>query len=85
MCTNGVNVGQYKMMIQQIDDQIALQRRWAHKLYHMADNANFEKTAKIMEDLQHSLDDARALMSDIDDAVDDDAENGKGVTVQAFV
>lgn len=73
------------MMVQQIDDQIALQRRWAHKLYHMADNANFEKTAKIMEDLQHSLDDARALLSDMDDAVDDDAESGKGITVKAFV
>lgn len=37
MCTNGVNVDQFKMMLEQMDDQVALNRRWTHKLFHKAD------------------------------------------------
>jgi uncharacterized protein YukE len=81
MCTNGVNTGQFKMMLEQMDDQVALNRRWAHKLYHTADNASYDKTAQALEELQHLLDDARAALSDAQDAVDDDAAAGPGVTV----
>ena len=81
MCTNGVNTGQFKMMLEQMDDQIALNRRWTHKLYHAADNANFDETAKTLQDVQRLLDDARALLTDAQDAVDKDAESGSGVTV----
>ncbi len=81
MCTNGVNTGQFKMMLEQMDDQIALNRRWTHKLYHTADDANYEKTAEALQEVQHALDDIRALLSDAQDAVDKDAESGSGVTV----
>ena len=34
MCTNGINTGQFEMMIEQIDDHLKLERRWAHTLGH---------------------------------------------------
>ena len=36
MCTNGINTGQFEQMIDQIDDHIKLERRWAHNLAHNA-------------------------------------------------
>ena len=41
MCTNGVNTGQFEQMISQIDDHIALERRWVHRLAHQAGDAGF--------------------------------------------
>jgi hypothetical protein len=82
MCQNGVNTGQFKLMLEQMDDQIALNRRWMHKLYHTADDASFDETAQTLKEIQGLLDDARALLTDAQDAVDKDAESGKGVTVE---
>ena len=42
MCTNGINTGQFEQMIDQIDDHIKLERRWAHTLAHNASDAGFE-------------------------------------------
>lgn len=81
MCTNGVNTSQFKMMLEQMDDQVALNRRWTHKLFHTADNAGYEKTAAVLKEIQGLLDDARALLTDAQDALDDDAESASGVTV----
>ena len=36
MCTNGINTAQFEQMIDQIDDHIKLERRWAHNLGHQA-------------------------------------------------
>ena len=52
MCINGVNVDQFKMMLEQMDDQVALNRRWTHKLFHKADDNGYENTAAV---LAHSL------------------------------
>lgn len=82
MCTNGVNTGQFKMMLDQIDDQLALQRRWTHRLAHTAGDAGFAKTDDCLHQIQSLLDDARALITDAHDALEDDAENGSGVTVE---
>lgn len=82
MCQNGVNTGQYKMMLEQIDDQIALNRRWAHRLGHTAGDAGFEKTCELMHQVQHVLDDARALITDAQDALDEDAEAAANVSVK---
>ena len=40
MCTNGINTGQFEQMIDQIDDHIKLERRWAHNLAHNASRCN---------------------------------------------
>jgi len=81
MCTNGVNTGQFKTMMEQIDDHIALERRWMHRLYHSADDAGFAGTAAALKEAQSLLDDARALLTDAQDALDKDAENASNVTV----
>lgn len=81
MCTNGVNDGQLKTMIEQMDDQVALNRRWVHKMYHSATDAEYKATAEILKEVQGLMDEARALLTDAQDAVDKDAASTSGVTV----
>ncbi len=81
MCTNGVNTGQFKMMLEQMDDQVALNRRWTHKLYHSATDAGYEKTAGTLKEAQSLLDEVRALLTDAQDALEKDVESGSNVTV----
>lgn len=82
MCSNGVNTGQFKMMLEQVDDQIALQRRWTHRLAHTAGDAGFAKTDETLHQIQTLLDEARALITDAKDYLEEEAENGSGVTVE---
>lgn len=82
MCTNGVNAGQLKGTIEQIDEAVALTRRWTHRLYHLADDGGQAKTAATLQKVQSLLDEARALLDEANDAVDDDAEAASGVTVE---
>lgn len=82
MCQNGVNTGQYKMMLEQMDDQLAVQRRWAHKLAHLAGDNGYDKACETMHWVQKLLDDARALMADAKDGLDDDAERLASVNVK---
>ena len=81
MCTNGVNTGQFEQMIDQIDDHIKLERRWSHTLAHMAGDAGFGLTSTKLHEVQSLLDDVRALLDEAKDALEEDAENAPGVTV----
>ena len=81
MCTNGVNTGQFEQMIDQIDDHIALERRWTHKLAHQAGDAGFTTVDDKLHSVQELLDEARALLTDAKDALESDAEAAGGVTV----
>ena len=81
MCTNGVNVGQFEQMIAQIDDHIALERRWTHKLAHQAGDAGFATVDDKLHAVQELLDEARALLTDAKDALEEDAASAPGVTV----
>ncbi len=82
MCTNGVNADQFKMMLEQMDDQIALNRRWVHKLFHTADDAQYKKTAASLKEAQGLLDDVRALLTDAQDAFEKDVSDASGVSVK---
>lgn len=82
MCSNGVNVNQFEMMLAQVDDQLALQRRWVHKLAHTAGDAGYAKTDDILHSVQGLLDEARALMSDARDTLEDEASRSSGVTIE---
>ena len=62
MCTNGINTGQFEQMIEQIDDHIKLERRWAHNLGHMAGDAGFATVSEKMHVAQAMLDGVRALL-----------------------
>ena len=81
MCTNGINTGQFEQMIEQIDDHIKLERRWAHNLGHMAGDAVFATVSEKMHASQAMLDDVRALLDEAKDALEDDAEASANVTV----
>jgi len=81
MCTNGVNTDQFKTMLEHLDDQTALDRRWMHKLFHNADDAGYARTAGTLKEAQGLLDEVRALLSDAQDAVEKDAEAASNVTV----
>lgn len=81
MCTNGVNTGQFEQMIDQIDDHIKLERRWAHTLGHTAGDAGFATVSEKLHRAQAMLDDVRALLGEAKDALEDDADNASNVTV----
>lgn len=81
MCTNGINTGQFEQMIDQIDDHIKLERRWAHSLGHMAGDAGFPTVCEKLHAAQALLDEVRATLSDAKDALEDDAEAAANVTV----
>lgn len=80
MCVNGVNTKQLKDTIQQLDEAVALARRWTHRLYHLADDGGQGATAKALSEVQSLLDDARAALTDANDAVDEDDTKGVEVT-----
>ena len=81
MCTNGINTGQFEQMIDQIDDHIKLERSWVHNLAHQAGDAGFTATDDKLHAVQELLDEARALIADAKDALEEDAESAPGVTV----
>ena len=81
MCTNGINTGQFEQMIDQIDDHIKLERRWAHNLAHNASDAGVTTVSEKLQAAMQLLDEVRATLDDAKDALDDDAENASGVTV----
>ena len=81
MCTNGVNTGQLEMMIDQIDDHIKLERRWAHNLAHTAADAGFATVGEKLHHAQHLLDEVRAALDEAKDATEDDATEAAGFTV----
>ncbi len=82
MCANGVNTQQLKDTVTQIDEAIALTRRWTHRMYHLADNGQMERSSKQLQKIQNALDDIREMLDEAQDAIDrDDADNGVTVTV----
>ena len=81
MCTNGVNTQQLKDTVEMIDAQIALSRRWTHKMYHLADNGQMERSAKKLKEIQAMLDDVRSEFEELQDIIERD-DNDNGVEVE---
>ena len=81
MCTNGINTGQFEMMLEQIDDHVKLERRWSHNLAHKAEDAGFASVSEKLHEAQALLDDVRAKLDEARDALEDDAETASNVTV----
>lgn len=72
MCTNGVNTAQLKASVEQINEVIALSRRWTHRAYHLADNASMDQSAAHLNKIQNMLDDLRAELDEVQDSIDRD-------------
>ena len=83
MCTNGVNANQLSGAVEQIDEAVALCRRWTHRAYHSAEDAQFAKTAASLEKAQSLLDDVRALLDEAVELVEKEAQSAGGVTITA--
>ena len=81
MCTNGINTGQFEQMIDQIDDHVKLERRWAHTLAHNAGDAGYDTVSERLHRAQALLDDVRAALDEAKDALEDDAAAAANVTV----
>jgi hypothetical protein len=81
MCTNGVNVTQFKATIEQIDEAVALTRRWTHRAWHTADGGQQTRTADRLREAQGLLDEVRALLSEAADTVEEEAAAASGVSV----
>ena len=83
MCTNGVNASQLKTTVEQIDEAVALCRRWIHRAYHSADDAELAKTAAMLLKAQGLLDEVRAQLDEAGAFVEQEAVAVAGVTVKA--
>ncbi|MBQ9691458.1 MAG: dynein gamma chain protein [Eggerthellaceae bacterium] len=81
MCANGVNIGQFEQMIEQIDDHVKIERRWAHNLAHQAEDAGYATVGAKLHEAMATLDAVRALLDEAKDAIEDDAEKTSGVQV----
>lgn len=83
MCVNGVNTAQLKDTVQIVDDEVALCRKWTHKMFHLAENGQSIRAAAKLKEVQYMLDDVRAALVEVQEAIDaDDADVNNGVTVE---
>ena len=73
MCTNGVNTGQLEDMIAQIDDHVALEYRWSHKLAHLAADGGLVATGEKLHQAQAMLAEVRSILGEVRDGLEDDA------------
>ncbi|MCL2136320.1 MAG: dynein gamma chain protein [Coriobacteriia bacterium] len=80
MCKDGINAEQLNSTIEQIDEAVALCRRWTHRVYHQVEEDNMLRTAAKMRDAQALLDDIRALLEEASELVL--KESADDVTVQ---
>jgi len=83
MCTNGVNADQLQGSIEQIDEAVALCRRWTHRAFHSAEDGELAKTADKLSKAQSLLDEVRALLDEAAELVEKESAAAPGVTVKA--
>ena len=61
MCANGVNTQQFMQMLDMVDDHVALEYRWSHRLAHTAEDGGYEETSKKLHEAQSLLAEDGAL------------------------
>jgi len=81
MCTDGVNSDQFKSSIEQIDEAIALCRRWVHRAHHQAEDGSLPKTSDKLLAAQGLLDDIRALLEEAQELVERESADKASVQV----
>ncbi|MDR1359203.1 MAG: hypothetical protein LBJ48_07645 [Coriobacteriales bacterium] len=83
MCTHGVNANQLKGTIEQVDEAVALCRRWTHRAYHSADDGRLTRTAASLQQAQGLLDEVRALLDEAGELVEKESALAPDVSVTA--
>lgn len=64
MCTNGVNTTQFMQMLDMVDDHVALEYRWSHRLAHTAEDGGYSETSEKLHKAQAMLAEVRALLDE---------------------
>ncbi len=73
MCTNGVNTQQFMQMLDMVDDHVALEYRWSHRLAHAAEDAGYEETSRKLHEAQALLADVRSLLDEAKECFESEA------------
>jgi hypothetical protein len=81
MCTNGVNANQLKATVEQIDEAVALTRRWTHRAFHLAEDGQLPKTAARLKAAQSLLDEVRAELEEAADILEREDSSATTATV----
>lgn len=81
MCTNGVNTDQFAKLIEQLKDHVKVEKKWAHDLAHMAEDAGFPTADEKLHAAMAMLNSAKDLLEDALDALEDDAEAASGAAI----
>lgn len=71
MCTNGVNYNQFLQMLDMVDDHVALEYRWTHKLAHTAEDGGYTAASQKLHEAQAMLADVRALLDEAKECFED--------------
>ena len=73
MCANGVNTQQFMQMLDMVDDHVALEYRWSHRLAHTAEDGGYEETSAKLHKAQAMLADVRALLDEAKESFESEA------------
>ena len=82
MCTNGVNTTQFMQMLDMVDDHVALEYRWSHRLAHTAEDGGYSETSEKLHKAQAMLAEVRALLDEAKESFEDEAANPDASTVK---
>ncbi|MBE0476217.1 MAG: hypothetical protein IBX62_03855 [Coriobacteriia bacterium] len=78
MC--GINKGQFRLGVAQVDDALALAQQWLEQLHHLADTGGLTEPSRELAQATVMLGEARARL---EKAAADQPGRGDGVTVEA--
>lgn len=81
MCESGINVGQMKVSVGQVDDAVALAGQWTEQLHHIADHGHKHDASVELAQASVLLGEVRAKLQAAIDALEGRAA-GDGVTVE---
>lgn len=82
MCTNGINVNQVESMIDQIDDHVALEYRWIHKVGHIAEDAGLPSVSEKLHTAQSLLADVRSILDEAGAVLSDDVNASTDISAK---
>ena len=79
MC--GINKGQFRLAVGQVDDSIALSQQWLEQLHHLADGGGMTEASREVAQATVLLGEARAKLEAILEEAP--AAASDGVTIEA--
>ncbi|MFA5843910.1 MAG: dynein gamma chain protein [Coriobacteriia bacterium] len=81
MCEHGVNTGQLKLAVSQVDDLLGLAQQWLEQLHHLADHGHAHDASAAVAQVTVMLGEARDRLETAVEALEGDGGDA-GVTVE---